>query len=464
MGPTAITAELVHAHLIERGVDAARIEMPDAEHPWADIANTEITGQPLVVVRCAGTDDALQAVEAAARHGLPLAVRGGGYSPAGLGTVDGGIVADVSALDHIAIDRDDLVVRVGAGTLTGDLEKALDAHGLAMTLPVPSRAGVVGAALSGGVGVLLRKLGYISDAIIGATVVTPGLGIVRVGDDDESGLLWALKGGGGNFGVVTELEFRCIALRELTTTQLVFGREHLAEAVHFYCSWTASLPDATTAVAMIRSVPPFPGMPPEAVGTVGLMLTVIHSDPQTSEETVASLADAPPAIYTATSTTSPLQLREAMERGFPMARFGAIIRSGWADTLDSADISALVDLALALPSQHSIVEIVRLGGGIPRVARPGCAPGRNEQFLLNAMALWVDPEEAPASRAWAERGTGVLRSVADTAALIPGFTSEDQLHAAPETYADDYSRLRRVKARYDPQNLFRRNLNIQPAT
>jgi FAD/FMN-containing dehydrogenase len=454
---TLVTASQARTLLIERAIAPDRIVPGDADE---GIANSEVAAAPLLVVRCADAADVSRVVTAARELGIPLAVRGGGYSPAGLGTVDGGLVADVAELDDIDIDAEGLRVRVGAGVLTGDLERALDAHGLGMTLPVPSRAGVVGAALSGGVGVLLRKLGYISDAIVGATIVTADGATLQVGEDDD--LLWALKGGGGNFGAVVQLDFRCVAQPRVTMAQLVFGEESLAAALEFYRDWTVGLPDDITAVAMFRRVPAFPGLAPELVGTPGLILTVIHADPDAAATDLAGLAAAPKPIFSSTTTTSPLHLREAMERGFPMASFGAVIRSGWAATLGDEDVTGIVELARTLPSPHSIVEVVRLGGAIATAAAPGCAPGRGAEFLLNAMALWVDEGDAAGSRAWAMRGADVIHSAADGPALIPGFVSQDELDRADATYGAGYERLRELKTRHDPHNLFSRNLNIQP--
>lgn len=458
MVPTRAAAGTIPGILAERGIAPDRMSDGDAD---PGIANTEVDGVPQLVVRCADAADVATVVGVARDHGLPLAVRGGGYSPAGLGIVDAGIVIDLGDLDAIVVDADRAVVRVGGGVLAGALESALSAHGLAATLPVPSRAGVVGAALQGGVGVLVRTLGYISDAIVGATVVTGTGDTVIVDESDETGLLWALKGGGGNFGVVTELVLRCARIPRLTAVQLVFGADRLAEGLDFYCAWSDGLPADVTTVAMARRVPPFPGVVAEHVGTVGLIVTVIHAEPDRAGEDLAGLSAAPDTIYRGTVTCSPAELREAMERGFPHARFGAVIRSGWADALDRHELGRLADLALTLPSPHSIVEVVRLGGAIPRVAAPGCAPGRHAEFLLNVMALWSDPGDADASRAWIRDGTDVIHGVADGPALIPGFVSQDELDRAPATYGPDYPRLQLLKSRFDPHNLFRRTLTIQ---
>ncbi|CAN5224687.1 FAD-binding oxidoreductase [soil metagenome] len=456
---TLMSASEVRKLLVERAVLPDRIVPGDADE---GISNSEVDVAPMLVVRCRDARDVESVVAVARQLDLSLAVRGGGYSPGGLGTIEGGIVVDVGDLHHIDVDVTGMRVRVGAGVLTGDLERALDAHGLGMTLPVPSRAGVVGAALSGGVGVLLRKLGYISDAIVGATVVTGSGESVTVDEADTTGLLWALKGGGGNFGVVTELVFRCIVQQRVTTAQLVFGQDRLRAALEFYRDWTPGLPDDVTAVAMFRSVPPFPGIAADLVGTPGLILTVIHADPDAAEPDLAGLSAAPDPIFSRTTTGSLLELREAMERGFPAARFGAIIRSGWSAELSDNDIIDLAALAGALPSPHSIVEVVRLGGAIATMTDPGCAPGRDAEFLLNAMALWVDEADAAGSRDWAVRGGTVIHSVADGSALIPGFISGDELDRADTTYDAQYARLRELKTTFDPRNLFTRNLNIQP--
>jgi FAD/FMN-containing dehydrogenase len=447
--------------------------MPAPENPVAElraasldavrdvvIANTETRADPLAAVRCGGVDDVRRVVGLAASWEVPLAIRGGGYSAGGFGTLDGGLVLDVSKMTGVVVDPSTRRVRVGAGTTTGAVEEALAPHGLALTLPVPNRIGLVGAALLGGVGVFVRKLGYVSDAVVGATVVTGTAETRRFDRGDEE--LWALKGGGGNFGVVTELELEAAPIPRAVVHQVVIGQEAIADALQWYDGWSAGLPDDVTAVAMLRAIPPLPDVPADRVGRPGMLLTVIHADPARAETDLARLAAAPGVLVSSARAATPLELRMSMERGFPAERFGAIIRSGWGAQLTEPGIAALTELAGRMPSTASAIEVVRMGGAIPGIADAGSAPGRHADYLLNAMALWTDDAEAEGCRAWAEHGREVIHAVRDGDALVPGFISEDEAGMARETYGDDYARLAAVKGRLDPANLFRRNLVVEP--
>lgn len=427
------------------------------------IANTDVPDRPLRVEACTGPAEVAALVREARARGLALAVRGGGYSPAGFGTVQDGLVADLGRLSDVVVDRDARTVTIGGGTLAGAVEVALSAHGLAANLPVPSRIGVVGAALSGGVGVLLRRLGWVGDAIVAAELVTGTGELLCVDDASDPELMWALRGGGGNFGAVTSLTLECAELGEITVHQVLASRAALPEALRFVRDWSAGRSDDLTAVPFVRRLPPLPGLPAERVDEVGLLLTTVHAGPaELAHEELAGLADLPGAVLLREQRTSLLRQREAAEAGFPDARFGASIRSGWARSLPDAALDAVVGLADRLPSPQSAIELVRLGGAAARERRPSSAPGRASDFLLNAMALWTDPGLTASARAWSRDAAALIATVADGPAVVPGFASTDEADRGPASYGADYARLQAVKDRLDPDNVFRSNLNILP--
>jgi FAD/FMN-containing dehydrogenase len=444
---------LITARLIAHGLPPARLG-----NPSDPIANTEISVRPHVLVHCFDENDVKAIVSTAQEFDVPVAVRGGGYSPAGYGTARGAIVAELSGLDEIGVTAG-ATVRIGGGVTAGVLDAALDEHGLALNLPIPSRAGVVGAALSGGVGVLLRTAGFISDQIVGARVVA-GTGEVVDADDE---LLWALRGGGGNFGVVISLDLQARPLLRLHVTQIVYGEDEIAAALRHYRDASAALPDEVTAVAMVRPIPESPGILPERVGAPGLVVTLIDADTSGAGQRAEKFGAGPAALLIRSFEATPCELRAIMERGFPAARFGADVRSGWADSLGDDDLTAIERIAHAAPSPHSLFELVRLGGAVDRGHDQGAAPGRSRQFLLNAMALWTDAADGPGARAWAADAAAVVRSIRDGDAILPGFASRDESDVARTTYGAAYERLAAVKARYDPHNLFRINLAIDPA-
>jgi FAD/FMN-containing dehydrogenase len=409
------------------------------------VANLDVDAQPSSVAVCRSTDDVVRAVASTEQ---PLAIRGGGYSPAGLGTVDGGTVIDVGPLRSVAVDPATRQVRVGGGATAGAVDAELQRFGLAATLPVPSRAGVVGAALSGGVGFLVRKLGLSCDAIVGATVVTAAREVVDAAEPEHEDLLWALRGGGGNFGVVTELVLQGQKLREVTVAQHVVSVDEARGALRFYRDWTATISSDLTPVAMLRG---FEGRP-------ALVVSAVHAG--SAAEAERELA---PLAARREQRVSLANLRAVTDAAFPHARFGVLARSGWADELSDAAIDDAVAAVAELPPGESMIEIARMRGAVSDVDGSfSAAPGRDAEFFLNVLGLWLAPEDSDTVRAWVGEADCRMRAMRRSDAVVPGFVSADELSLAEVTYGPYVEALRRVKRRYDPQNRFARNLNVRP--
>jgi FAD/FMN-containing dehydrogenase len=449
--------------LARHGLSSELISFASDPDPVATIANTDVHAVPLAVVFCRTIEDVRAVILVATVLSLTLAVRGGGFSPGGLGTVAGGVVVDLSGFDTIRVDPVAGTVTIGGGVTAGALEEALAPHQLAMTLPVPSAAGVVGSALSGGIGLLVRKLGLVCDAIIGAQLVTGTGEIVRIEPGDEHELLWGLRGGGGNFGVVTALVFRCHPLTEVTMARAVFPIANLGDGLRFYREWNSRLTNDLTTVAMARSAPPFPGLAAEHIGRPCLLVTATHAGASaTADAELRPLLEHPLAAFVSSSRAPLAQIRRMMDAGSPDVRFGAIVRSGWTSQITDADIADIAELAESLPTRDSLIEVAAMRGAVGRVGDGSCAPGRDAEYLLNVMSLWPDPADADSCRDWAERGKATLDRIRDGDALVPGFVAADELDHASSTYGEAFERLRSLKDVYDPNNLLSRNLNIQP--
>jgi FAD/FMN-containing dehydrogenase len=425
------------------------------------VANIDVDAEPASVIGCRSTDDVVRAIRSSIG---PVAIRGGGYSPAGLGTIDGGTVIDVAPLRRVTVDLGARRVTLGGGALAGQVDGELQRAGLAATLPVPSRAGVTGAALSGGVGFLVRKLGLICDAIVGATVVTASGEVVDAGDPEHAELLWALRGGGGNFGVVTELVLEARVLRDVSVGQYVYAIDVAADALRRYRDWTATMPDDLTAVAMLRALPLLPGVSAEQAGRPVLLVSTVHAGtPSDAARDVAAFADHGHPLVRRELRMSLGELRAMTDAGFPHARFGVLTRSGWCDELTDEAIDAAVEAATELPRGESMIEIVRMRGVIDRVDDSfSAAPGRDAEFLLNVMGLWTEPREGENTRSWVAEADARTRTMRREDGVVPGFVAADELSLADATYGALAERLRSVKQRYDPGNRFARNLNLSP--
>ncbi|MBL5973771.1 MAG: FAD-binding oxidoreductase [Candidatus Leucobacter sulfamidivorax] len=449
----------IPASLTDRGIAPEAIQDPAV--PSRAAAGTPDTA-PLVRVRCRDESDVLAAITACAGLGVPISVLGGGYSPGALGEAAGTVCLDLAGLDRIEVDPEARTVTVGGGVTAGALDRALDGTGFALNLPVPSRIGVAGAALSGGVGVLLRRLGFIGDRIVAARLVD-GTGTVRQVDERrDPELLRALRGGGGNFGAVTELTLAPAPIRDFHVVQLAFAADHAAEGLSLVLDLAAGAGDDLTAVAFVRALPPLPGLDPALVGGAGVLALLVHAgEAGVAERDLGPATLHPRAAAVVAGRLTPLQLRERLEPAFPFERFGAHFRSGFADRLGDGDIEAFVDAAAPLPGPHSAFEIVPLGGAVRR--GEGCAPGRDAAFMINVMGLWVEPEEAAATREWAAGLDRVLAAVRRDEARVPGFVSRDEAGSGNAGLGDAaYAAgdgpalpiLRELKNRHDPHRLF----------
>jgi FAD/FMN-containing dehydrogenase len=428
------------------------------------VANVDIDLTPATVAVCNDPSEVAEAIKGAVAAGSPIAVRGGGYSPAGLGTIGGGTVIDLSRLNHVAVDPAAHSVTVGGGALTGDVDAALQKLGLATTLPIPSRVGVVGATLSGGVGFFLRKFGFTCDALLGATIVTADGEFVDAAAPEHAELLWALRGGGGNFGAVTEIVLRTHELTHVTVVQRIFDLDVAADALRLYRDWTDGLSNDVTAVVFLRSLPPLPDVPVERIGSPVMAVSVVHcGSPDDAARDLAPLAAHQPKLWGRELQMSVGQLREVANAGFPHARFGVLTRSGWAHELSDAAIEATIEVSATLPRSDTVFEIARLEGAVSQFERSAsAAAGRDAAFLINIMGLWTEPDVAAAVRDWVVEADRRTRPLFGSDGVVPSFVAAGELDLAEATYGNDFAPLRSVKRRYDPDNSFGRNLNVRP--
>ncbi len=415
-------------------------------------------GPPRDRIRCRDAEDVRAVVADCAGRSVPMSVRGGGYSPAGLGEAADAVSIDVSMLDTIDIDIPARTVTIGGGVTAGDLDEALSGSGLALNLPVPNRIGVAGAALSGGVGVFLRHTGFIGDQIVAARLVDGnGTHVVATGDH-HADLLWALRGGGGNFGVVTELTMACRPIPDFLVVQAAFPHERARGAMRLLRDFMADADDDITAAIFLRNLA---GPATDRPGRPGVMALLTHvGDLGRAAADLSAVIDHPDALAVNASRVSPTELRRRTEPGFPFRTFGAHFRSGFADILTDDHIAGLVEVCRELPSEQSMVEVVPLGGAVRRGV--GCAPGRDAAVMVNVMGLWTDTHRSAAVRAWVDAADDVLSDLRRDGAVVPGFLSRDEIDRAGATFGRAMADLRALKHRHDPQNLFAANLNIIP--
>ena len=429
-------------------------------------ANWEAETRPAAVATAATPDGWAWLVRAVRAAGLPLVVRGRGWSPAGLGSAAGAVVLSTAALTEVSWVAEQRL-RVGGGASAGMTEPVLARAGQALTMPVPSDPGVVGAALAGGVGFTLRRLGLNCDALLSATLVTASGNVRQVDDATDPELMWALRGAGSQFGLVCAAEFATAPLGPVHVVQQVIDLASGTAALLDYDAWTADLTDAVTSVAMARNAPPLPGVPAAAVGRPALLLTSVHTGSEAAaERDLAPLRGLPGVLAERRLTTTLAQLRAVTGAPFRSTngtggRFGIRTASGWSAGLTPAAAEALVLLAAEMPPGESIVEAAAMGGAAARPARPSSAPGRDARHLLNVMAIWTDPGQRDAHlrwARWARQAVTVLRAGAE---ISPSFADLADL-GQPGCYGAATARLRAVKERLDPDRAFGANLTLDP--
>jgi FAD/FMN-containing dehydrogenase len=418
--------------------------------------------RPALIVRCHGVADVLKAVEFARSEGLPLAIRGGGHSIPGFSTVDGGLVLDLSPMNGIRVDPGRGTVVAQGGCLWRDVDAETQAFGLAVTGGLVSSTGIGGFTLGGGIGWLVRKAGLTSDNLIAADIVTADGQYLHTSEQERPELLWALRGGGGNFGVVTSLELRLHKVGPTIFGGLVFyPGEHAEQILHGFRAAVANAPDDLTALVNMTTAPPAPFLPEEVHGkpivAVGAMWA---GHPEDGDARTRSLRELAPVITDLFGPMPYTAQQALLDPLYPRGMWN-YFRSAFFDDLDDS-ASRIVKEFHRIPNPITEIHVHHLGGAMGRVPGDATAFGtRDREFILNVVARSTGADGFPPVVAWARGATDALGADAATYVNFTGEGSEDRVRAAyPKA---TYERLVTVKDEYDPTNLFRLNQNIPPS-
>jgi FAD/FMN-containing dehydrogenase len=415
--------------------------------------------RPAAIVRPLDAADTARAVAFARDARVELAVRGGGHSQAGHGTSDGGIVLDLSGLDRLEVDPGSRVVRAGGGLTTGAVTVAAATHGLAVGFGDTSSVGIGGLTLGGGLGYLVRKHGLTVDHLLGAEVVTAEGQVLEVDADRHPELFWALRGGGGNFGVVTRFDYRLHRVDMVTggmlalpaTPQTIAGLVAEADAA----------PEELSLVANVLLAPPLPFVPAEQVGKPLLLALLVHAGPlEDGERAVAPFR----ALATPFADfVRPLPYPEMFPDEQRDAPPRAVVRTFFSDRLDEEVARELLDRLEGSTAQLPAAQIRVLGGAAARVPDDATAfAHRQRRLMLNVAAVYADPGEDAVHARWADDAVEALRQGDDAAYVnFLGEEGPDRVRAAYP--GATWDRLRAVKREYDPENVFRLNQNVPAA-
>jgi FAD/FMN-containing dehydrogenase len=432
----------------------------DARRVW----NGAIDRRPALIARCAGADDVVAAVRFARERGLLVSVRGGGHSVAGLGVCDGGLMLDLSLMRTVSIDPAARTARIAGGALLGDLDRTAQRHGLATTTGVVSHTGAGGLTLGGGLGHLMRRHGLTADNLISADLVTADGDLLHVDEHTEPELFWGLRGGGGNFGVVTAFTYRLHPVGPMVFGGPVFWP--IAEAPAVLAALddaVVTAPDALGIAFTLRLAPPMPALPPGQFGkpVIGLILlwTGDLAEGAAATEPLRRighpLADAVgPAPYLAIQTSLDLGNPHGLHYYWRSQRLRRL--SG---EVGDAMIGATEDIT----SPQSYLAGFAVGGAVSRVAADATAVGaRLVGFETNTVAVWTGADPEPdRHRTWVRHLWHDLQPHA--CGVFPHFLSDEGQPGIAAAYAGRIGRLTALKDRYDPANFFRLNANIQPS-
>lgn len=436
------------------GYDAARV-----------IWNGMIDRHPGLIVRCAGVADVIQAVNFARTHELLVAVRGGGHNIAGNAICDKGILIDLSQMRSVRIDPEAETARVEPGCTLADFDHEAQAFGLATPLGINSTTGVAGLTLGGGFGWLSRKYGMTVDNLLSADVVTAEGKLVHASKKQNPDLFWAIRGGGGNFGVVTSFEFQLHPVGpQVLSGLIVHPFEHAKEVLQFYRNYAHTLPDETAVWVVLRKAPPLPFLPEEWHGKEVVVLAGCHiGDMAKGEKILEPLRKWGNPIADVIGPHPFTGWQKAFD---PLLTPGA--RNYWKShnftELSDEAIDLMIDYVHRLPSPHTEIFLGQVGGQMERVGDEETAyPHRNASFIMNVHARWETAAEDEKSINWARAFFKDSAAYA-TGGVYVNFLTQDEKERIPAAYGPNYDRLVEVKTQYDPENLFRFNQNIKPNT
>jgi FAD/FMN-containing dehydrogenase len=418
--------------------------------------------KPAVVIRCLSVADVMKAVEFARSEGLPLAVRGGGHSIPGFSTVDNGLVLDLSLMNAVHVNPDRRTVTAQGGCLWSDVDAEAQAFGLAVTGGLVSTTGIAGFTLGGGIGWLVRRCGLTCDNLIGADIVTADGRYLHVSDQENPELLWALRGGGGNFGVVTSFEFRMHEVGPTVFSGLVFYHGEEAETVlRGFRTAAAAAPDELSMAVNLTTAPPAPFLPAEVHGKpIIAVLGVWSGRPEDGDAATRPFRELAPVVVDLFGPMPYVAMQTLLDPLYPRGMWN-YFRSAFFHDLDDKTAGAVLSAYSQVPNGASELHIHHLGGAMGRTPADATAfATRDHDFILNVVARTPDAAGYDTVVDWARATTDALGPDAASYVNFTGEASEDRVRASYPP--DTYERLVTVKNRYDPTNLFRLNQNIQP--
>jgi FAD/FMN-containing dehydrogenase len=441
----------------DEGYDAARA-----------VWNAMIDRRPALIVRCKGTADVLDAVRFAREHGLPVSIRGGGHNVAGHAVADGGLMIDLSAMRAVRVDPRRRRAWVEGGATWREVDRETQAFGLAVPGGLISATGVAGLTLSGGIGWLRSRYGLSIDNLVAADVVTAEGHLVRASASEDADLLWALRGGGGNFGVVTAFE---LALHPVGPTLMFCAPLYPLSAgsapIRFWRDFLADKNDDVASLVEFSTIPDDPAYPERFWGQrIYTVAAVYAGDPDEGERLLQPLRERGELVADFSGQMSYCDIQRLFDDLIPYGRYRSYWKSHYLSGLDDAVIDQIVEGNARPPSPNTLSSIWSFGGATARVGPADTAFGdRSMPYMLSIDSIWEDAEQDAANVTWTRDFWQRMAPYSDRGRIylnFPGLGEEGDA-LVRRAFGDNFDRLAQLKKRYDPDNLFRFNQNIPPA-
>jgi FAD/FMN-containing dehydrogenase len=427
--------------------------------------NAMIDRKPVLVARCIGVADVTACVEFARKHELLLCIKGGGHNIAGLATAEGAMMLDMSLMRGVWVDTQGKVAHAQAGCLLGDVDRETQLHGLAAVLGFVSLTGITGLTLGGGFGYLTRRWGWTSDNVVGMDVVTADARLVRASSNENPDLFWGLRGGGGNFGVVTGIDYALYPVGpEIVGGLVAWPATEAPGVLELYGRLAEKAPPELTLVTLMRLAPPAPWLPKDKHGTpIVAMLACYSGDPAQGEKAVAPIKSFGKPIGDVLIRRPYAQLQSLLDATQPKGR-RYYWKSEYLPRIEPALCEKFIQHAAKIPSPHSAVILFQLGGALNQLPEDHSPVGnRNARYVLNIAGSWEQADQDKRNVAWAREAWNDMKSFSTGGTYINFLTEDEGPERVEAAIGKGLPRLAEVKAKWDAENLFRMNRNIKPA-
>ena len=427
--------------------------------------NAMIDRKPAVVAHCRGVADVISCVKLARDDDILLSIKGGGHNIAGLAAADGALMLDLSPMRGVWVDTQRKLAHAQAGCLLGDVDRETQIHGLATVLGFVSLTGIAGLTLGGGFGYLTRRWGWTSDNVVGMDVVTADGRLVRASDTENADLFWGLRGGGGNFGVVTGIDYKLYPVGpEVVGGVVAWPASEAPKVLELYRTLAESAPRELTLVALVRPAPPAPWLPKDRHGTPIVALLACYSGrPEEGEKVVAPIKGFGKPIGDVLVRRPYVQMQALLDATQPKGR-RYYWKSEYLPRIEPALCEKVIEHAAKIRSRHSAVILFQIGGALNDIDEAHSpVANRDARYVLNITSAWEEADADQANIDWAREAWNDMKRFSTGGNYINFLTEDEGAERIEAALGKGLQRLAQVKAKWDPTNFFRINRNIKPA-